>query len=202
MAGSGRHLADEALAAHLAAGLSVPRAAAAVGLGERTVRRRLADREFRRLLDQRKSELVSEATALLGRSMSAAAAELVRLMIESSDAKVRLGAAREILAAGLKARQALDLERRLDDLEGQLGTGNVDVRGPAEPPGGPGPEMDDEAESDAGGDPGGPNEFVPAGRNDSGPVAGEATPLFGVSGPFVVQPTSWEIDDGGRTGFG
>jgi hypothetical protein len=188
MAGSGRHLADEALAAHLAAGLSVPKAAAAVGVAERTIRRRLADPTFRRLLDQRKAELVGEATALLGRSMSAAAGELVRLMTESNDTKVRLMAAKEILAAGLKARQALDLERRLDDLEVLMGAGHGDVHGSAEPAGGPGPEADAEDEPGPGDDPGRPGEPVPAGGDDPGPVAGAATLLDGEPGPATLFP--------------
>jgi hypothetical protein len=202
VAGVGRHEADEALAAHLAAGKPLAAAARAVEVSETTVRRRLADPRFRRLLDQRKAELVGEAVALLGKSMSAAAGELIRLMTESSDQKIRLNAAKEILAAGLKARQALDLERRLDELESLMGAGDGDIHGSAEPAGGPGPEADAEDEPGAGVDPDGPGEPFPAGGDDPGPVAGAATPLDGVESVTPLFPPGRKVDDGRGAGPG
>jgi hypothetical protein len=202
VAGVGRHEADEVLAAHLASGKPLAAAARAVEVSETTVRRRLADPAFRRLLDQRKAELVGEAVALLGKSMSAAAGELVRLMTESADQKIKLMAAKEILAAGLKARQALDLERRLDDLEAAMGAGDGHVHGPAEPTGGPGPEADHDDGPDAGGDPGGPVELVQVGRDDPGPVAGPATPLDGESGVAPLFEAGGQEHDGRGAGSG
>jgi hypothetical protein len=202
VAGVGRHEADEVLAAHLAAGKPLAAAARAVEVSETTVRRRLADPTFRRLLDQRKAELVGEAVALLGKSMSAAAGELVRLMTESSDQKIKLMAAKEILAAGLKARQALDLERRLDDLEAAMGAGDAHADRETEPAGGPGPKADHDDGPDTGGDPGGPGELVHVGGDDPGPVAGAATPLDGEPGVAPLFEAGGKIDDSRGPGPG
>lgn len=107
---------DETLAALLASGLSVPKAAKKVRLSERTLRRRLADAEFRRLLDGLKAEAVSAAAGVLGREMAASAEELVKLRRRSKDERVRLAAAKELLGAGAKVRQLEEIERQVTGL--------------------------------------------------------------------------------------
>lgn len=119
MAGNGRHDADEALAAQLAAGLTVPAAAAKVGVGERTVRRRLKDPAFRQQVNDLKAEIVSRGVSILGRSMSGAAAELAKLMT-SKDERIRLHAAKSVIELTIKTRAAEDLERRIANLESRL----------------------------------------------------------------------------------
>ena len=114
MSGSGRHEADDVLAAHLATGSRIIDAAA-VGMNERTVRRRLADPDFRTLLDGLKAEAVGTAVARLSADMVNAAAALAGLL-DSSDERVRLSAGRAVLEIGIKARQAEELEQRVHDL--------------------------------------------------------------------------------------
>jgi predicted ArsR family transcriptional regulator len=128
MAGSGRKLADAVLAGHLAAGLTHAQAAVKAGVSERTVRRRLDDPKFRKLVEELKGEAVGRAVNILGRTMSGAAVELAKLL-KSEEEKTRLQAAKAIIELGMKARQHADLERRLDEVEALLngdGTGEPD----------------------------------------------------------------------------
>src|SRR5262245_50376727 len=171
-------MADEQLAAFLAAGVAYKVAAKRAGVSESTLRRRLRDPEFRQLLDDYKDEMFGRAAARLGRALWPAVHKLERLMTESDDARVQLGAAREIISATLKTRQALDFERRLDELEGLLKDRHDDTDGAAGELGATGPEPPDgERPADAGGDPAGPGEPIPLGGDDAGPLAGESAPL-------------------------
>jgi hypothetical protein len=111
---------DDVLIVALAEGLSVPKAAAKANMGERTARTRLADPAFRKRVDVLRGELVDEAIAILGKSMSGAALELAKLVTESKDERVRLEAAKQIIAARLKARQMEDLQRQVEDLTRRL----------------------------------------------------------------------------------
>jgi hypothetical protein len=115
MAGSGRHGADERLAATLAAGASIVDAAAAVGVNERTVRRRLDEPDFRKLLDGMKAEAIRLAVARLTADMGKAAGTLAGLL-DSSDERVRLSAGRAVLEFGIKGREALELEPLVAEL--------------------------------------------------------------------------------------
>ena len=135
MAGAGRHAADEHLAAHLAAGLTLAQAAAKAGVSVRTARRRQKLPEFRRRVDELKAEAVGRAVSILGRSMTGAAAVLAQLL-RSADEKTQLHAAKEIIGLGLKARQQTDLERRMDELEAALrGDGNSEFGDTTDPAG-------------------------------------------------------------------
>lgn len=205
VAGSGRRNADEALASHLAAGWSYQRAAAKCGVSLKTIYRRMREAQFRKLVDQRKSELVSLASAKLGKSMGAAARELARLM-KSSDERVRLAAAREILTVGLKARQLVDLEQRLDGLEAALGEGtHGDATGAAIATGAAGPLPADAGRpADAGGDPAGQGECVPAGHphNDPRRVAGGGTQVDGPTELTPLLSPERQEYDGRRGGVG
>jgi hypothetical protein len=116
MSRRGRKGADDVLAGHLAAGLPIKTAAEKTGMGYRTARRRLEDPQFCRQVQRLKGEAVSQAVALLGRSMAGAAGVLAR-SLTSPDERIRLQAAREIIGLGLKARQAEDLEQRVAELE-------------------------------------------------------------------------------------
>jgi len=121
VAGGDRKSADVTLLAMLAGGSTVAEAAGRAGVSERTAWRRLEDGEFRRRLDEARAQAVRAAVDLLGRSATAAAATLVRLLGEPHPPAVRLGAARAILDLGAKLREAQELEGRLTALEAALG---------------------------------------------------------------------------------
>jgi hypothetical protein len=111
---------DEQLAALLAGGLSVVKAAKKANLCERTVRRRLATPEFRELLAGLRSEAVERAAAILGKSMAGSALELIKLRTKSKDERVRLTAAKELLGSGVKVRQIEELQREIGELTARL----------------------------------------------------------------------------------
>jgi hypothetical protein len=99
----------------------VEAAARQCGVSDRTVYRRLADRDFRRRLQQVRADFVRRTAG----TMTAAATEAVRTLLEllkaPTAAPVRLGAARAVLEIGVKVREAAELEERLAALEERLG---------------------------------------------------------------------------------
>lgn len=110
---------DEILAGLLAGGMSCAKAAQKIGVHERTVRRRLEDPEFRKLVDSIKSQVVSEAVAVLGRTMVEAATTLRRLL-RSKNEGIRLGAARSVIELHLKAHTQMDLEEQLRQVQADI----------------------------------------------------------------------------------
>ena len=106
------------LLASLAAGASVEQAAQAAGLSPRTVYRRLHDSGFQRRLQAARDELVTEALGELTGSAQDAVATLKRLL-DASDDRVKLTAARTILEQLLRLRETVQLEQRLSALENQ-----------------------------------------------------------------------------------
>ena len=121
MAGGDRRNADDILVAALAAGKTKQEAARLVGVGERTVYRRLEDPRFRRRVNEARAELVSRAVGSLA-DASAAAVTTLRALLGANSGSVRLGACRAILDLGLKLREAEELERRIRALEEQAAT--------------------------------------------------------------------------------
>lgn len=105
--------------AALAAGSTVLEAAAAGGMSERTVYRRLEDPAFRRLVDDARAEIVSRAVAKLS-AASADAADTLRDLLRSDMDFARLAAARAILEIGSKLREHEDLAERVRALEERL----------------------------------------------------------------------------------
>ena len=114
----GRSRGDERLLSELAAGSPVEQAAKAAGLSQRTVYRRLRDSGFQRRLRAARDELVTEALGELTGSAQDAVATLKRLL-DASDDRVRLTAARTILEQLLRLRETVQLEQRLSALENQ-----------------------------------------------------------------------------------
>jgi hypothetical protein len=106
---------DDILAAHVASGLSLKKAAKKAGVGERTGQRRMADPEFRSRVDGLRRVIIGEAVGKLSVSMAAAAAKLAKL-VKSGDERIALAAAKEVVALGLKARRDEDLEWQIADL--------------------------------------------------------------------------------------
>jgi hypothetical protein len=97
MSANGRHNADSALVAAIAAGLTYTEAGKTAGVSERTVRRRMADERFRSQVEAARTEFVSRAVGRAADSV-VEAVETLRTLMDSADGEsVRLGAARALL---------------------------------------------------------------------------------------------------------
>ncbi|HKB04041.1 MAG TPA: hypothetical protein VKD90_17595 [Gemmataceae bacterium] len=117
MAARGRRNADDAIAVALAAGQTQAGAAAAAGVSERTVARRVTDPAFRQLVSRLRGEMVGQAIGVLVAGMFGSAVVLRHLMLNAESETVRLGAARSVLELALRAREATELEERVQALE-------------------------------------------------------------------------------------
>ena len=121
VAENGRLRGDEALLAALLRGATVPEAARAVGLSERTARRRLHDPEFRRRLDAARAEVTAVLAAQLAGGAELGYSVLVGLARDKQvPAAVRRNAARDLLAMSVELGAARDVEARLEALEAAL----------------------------------------------------------------------------------
>jgi len=110
---------EDSLLLALACGATVEAAARQCGLSERTVYNRLGDDEFKRRLERVRTDMVGRSAGML----TAAGGESVRTLLtlqKDSTPAVRLGAARTILEMGLKIRQLVEVELRLDEVEAML----------------------------------------------------------------------------------
>jgi hypothetical protein len=110
---------DELLAVAVASGKTLCRAAALVGLSERTSRRRWADSAFRARVSDLRGEMVGRALGRMARHMARAAGTLAKLL-DAEHESVRLGAARALLELGVKLRETVELEQRLAAIEERL----------------------------------------------------------------------------------
>ena len=120
MAQRGRRKADEALLLALACGATIESAARQVGVGETTVYRRLREESFCQRLDELRSEMVERASSMLTAAAMESVKTLLELQKKDNPAAVRLGAARSVLELGLKLRDAVDLKRRVAELQEQF----------------------------------------------------------------------------------
>ncbi|MCC7421731.1 MAG: hypothetical protein IT428_15730 [Planctomycetaceae bacterium] len=130
MARNGRKFADDTLILELSSGKSVPEAANAAGVGDRTVYRRLSDPAFQTRLAEAKKTIVARALEKLSES-SVAAVETLVVLLKSDADTVRLSAAKAILETGLRMKQMVELEdrlRRLEDEEASRKTGSTMAR--------------------------------------------------------------------------
>jgi hypothetical protein len=110
---------EDSLLLALACGATVEAAARQCGLSERTVYNRLGDDEFRKRLERVRADMVDRSAGML----TAAGGEAIRTLLtlqKDSTPTVRLGAARTILEMGLKIRQLVEVELRLEELEDLL----------------------------------------------------------------------------------
>ncbi len=117
---SAKKQAEEALVSALASGATVEDAARRCGIDEKAVRRRLTDEKFRKRIVAARAALTERTCGLLTAAGLAAAEALVELARGDGPPAVRLAAAKAVLDAGLKLREVVDLEARVDDLERQL----------------------------------------------------------------------------------
>lgn len=119
MAAHGRHSADAALAAELAAGKTIRDAATASGVAERTAYRRLADPAFKVKVTALRGEMVTNAAGRLADGM-AAAADVLRTLLTDDDPNIRFKAAVKVLELSTSLRVQVELEDRMNEMEAQV----------------------------------------------------------------------------------
>lgn len=119
MAHRGRRNADEPLALAVASGQTLRDAAQTAGVGERTATRRWADPAFRRRVGELRGDMVGTALGRMADGMADAAVVLRKLLVAESES-VRLGAARSLLELGVRLRESVELEQRLQAVEQRL----------------------------------------------------------------------------------
>lgn len=113
-----KKLNDERIVLALLAAGNVRAAAQTAGVSERTIRARLKEPDFDKLLTEIKSQAVQAATSALSDSMGEAVAVLRDVMTDTDNAAaVRLQAASEILRQALRFYSLADLEARISALE-------------------------------------------------------------------------------------
>jgi hypothetical protein len=108
-----------ALALALASGMSVPAAAEQAQVCERTVRRRLANPAFRRLVARLRNQMLEAALGRMAENMTRAADKVARLL-DSADEAVALRAARTLMSLGLRLRDSVELADRIHEIEREL----------------------------------------------------------------------------------
>ncbi len=121
MAQRSRQAAQDALVSALAMGANVEHAARRAGLSERTVYRYLADPAFRQQVTQKRAELLQRIFGMLAGAGLGSVKTLVDLQQDAAvPAGVRRGAARDVLALGLRYGDCTDFEQRLAAIEEQV----------------------------------------------------------------------------------
>jgi hypothetical protein len=108
-----------ALALNLATGTGTYAAAHQHGISPRTVQRKLANPEFRRLVAELRDELIGRALGRLADNMTLASDQIAALLKDENPA-LRLRAARALLSFGLRLRDSLDLTDRVREIERDL----------------------------------------------------------------------------------
>jgi hypothetical protein len=100
---------------------SVALAAEFVGIGERTLWRWLQLDDFKTAYREARSQLVSQAIALVQSGMSSAVRTLQDIMSDKdAPASARVSAAKTMLDMGLKGIEIEDLEFRISQLENSI----------------------------------------------------------------------------------
>lgn len=116
----GRQSADDVVATALACGATAEVAAQRANVSRRTVNRRLANPEFRKRIQELRSDMVERTTAMLTAAGMESAKNLLELQKRDAPFAVRLGASRSVIELGAKLRETTELEKRLQSLEEQL----------------------------------------------------------------------------------
>lgn len=117
MTANGRHKGDNTrLVAEAARGATTLEAAEAAGVSERTARRRLADQQVQREVEQARGQMLETLVGQLSEAGGHAARQL-RGLLDADGDQVRLGACRAALEYLLRSRELLVLERRVAEVE-------------------------------------------------------------------------------------
>ncbi|MFL5342539.1 MAG: hypothetical protein ACJ8F7_20525 [Gemmataceae bacterium] len=103
----------------VATGTTLDAAAEQGGVCRRTMERRLADAEFRRLVANLRAELIARALGRMADNMTRAADALVAIL-DDADPRLRLRAARALLTLGPRLRDSVDVSDRIRDVEEEL----------------------------------------------------------------------------------
>jgi hypothetical protein len=111
---------EDALLLALACGATVEAASKQCGLSDRTIYRRLRDADFKARLQGVRSDMIGRSAGLLTAAASEAVRTLLSLQKDSAPPAVRLGAARAVLEVGMKLREVVDLQVRIEELEAVL----------------------------------------------------------------------------------
>lgn len=116
----GKTFSDELLIAALASGVSAKQAAKQLGCNPRTVRRRLADEEFRGKVTQARVQVIGRVVGKVS-SIAIRAARKLGKLIQSKDERIALQAARAVLSStfqgaeyGVLAQELADLRHRIE----------------------------------------------------------------------------------------
>ena len=110
----------------LARGVTVEEAAQGVGIGERTVNRRLQNAEFRSHVQEARKAMFEQVLGAVASAGVSAALKLKALLNANSE-NVQLGASRALLELGSRLRENVELEERLSRLEQVLEKGKEGV---------------------------------------------------------------------------
>ena len=101
---------------------SIPEAANAIGIHERTLWRWLKDQQFKRAFKDARREVVRQAIAHVQAAMSEAVKTLKEIINDDeAPASARVSAAKAVIDMGLKAIEIEDLELRLESIESKIG---------------------------------------------------------------------------------
>jgi transposase len=109
-------LDEERLIGLLLAGASIRKAADALGVDEKTIRRRLQTPAFSEKLREARGQLLEGAISALAGLTNRAVRELGRLL-RSHDARIRLKAASTILLSHAKTAEVVDLKNDITELK-------------------------------------------------------------------------------------
>jgi transposase-like protein len=115
-------------AAQLASGANVAEAAKACGRSDRQIYRWLRRPAFQRLLQETRDAVFSAAIGKLTESCGAAA-DTLRKLLDNPNPMVQLGAARALIGAAVKGREAVDDENRIRELEEMTAKHETRARG-------------------------------------------------------------------------
>lgn len=97
---------------------TISAAASALGIGERTIFRRLENPSFRAEFDRLQRETVTAACTALNARVAGAIETMDEVMRNGENSpQTRLSAARAILDSAFKAAEIVDIQNRLDALE-------------------------------------------------------------------------------------
>ena len=108
---------EERLIQTLACGASIEGAARECGASSRTIHRRLADPQFRRRVQQIRSDMMQRIAGSLTAASTEAMRTLIELMKPTSPATIRLGAARTVLECAMRMNEFTELEDRVAEME-------------------------------------------------------------------------------------
>lgn len=104
----------------LASGNKVIEVARQVGVDDRTISRWKLQTEFKEALSQAEDDIFNEAVSMLKRHAKDAVTTLIVLMGEDTKDYVRCQAASKVLDASLQVAKIGELEKLLEQLEGNL----------------------------------------------------------------------------------